>query len=49
MQPLVLLLEVGQVGEQGLPACGGGCRAGAGSGGGPCVDLGAQVVVAVEE
>ena len=48
-QPLVLLLEVGQVGEQGLPARGGGCRAGAGGCGGPCVDLGAQVMVTVEE
>jgi len=48
-QPPVLLLQVGQIGEQGLPAHGGGCRAGAGSGGGPGVDLCAQVVVTIEE
>ncbi len=47
-QPLVVFVEVGQAGEQGLPGRGGGCRAGGGSGG-PCVDLRAQVVVAVEE
>jgi len=47
-KPLGLVSEVGQVGEQRLPA--GLGRGGAGGGvGGPCVNLGAQVVVAVEE
>jgi hypothetical protein len=47
-QPLALLPEVGQVGEQGLLA--GGCGGGAAGGGcGPRVDLGSQVVVPVEE
>jgi len=47
-EPLVLLAEIGQVREQGLLAGGRGGRA-AGRGGGTCVDLGAQVVVTVEE
>src|SRR5258708_27253152 len=46
-EPLVLFAEVGQVCEQGLLAGGGGCGAVLG-GGGTCVDLGAQVVVAGE-
>jgi len=48
-QPLVLLLEVGHVGEQRWSAHGDGCRAGAGGGSGPGADLGAQVVMTVGE
>ena len=47
-EPLVVLFEVGQVREQGLPAGRGGGGACAG-GGGAGVDPGAQVVVAVKE
>ena len=47
-EPLVLLAEVGQIGQQGLLAGGRGCRA-ADWIGGPCVDLGPEIVVPVEE
>jgi len=47
-EPLVLLAEVGQVREQGLLADSRGGGA-AGRGDSTCVDLGAQVVVTVEE
>ena len=47
-EPLVLFAEVGQVCEQRLLAGGGGCGAVLGDGG-ACVDLGAQIVVTVEE
>jgi hypothetical protein len=47
-EPLVLLAEVGEIGEQGLPGGGRGSGTACGSGR-PCVDLGPEVVVPVEK